>query len=149
MDEPAAGPGLFPQYFVSKLASKHVKVVLGGQGADETFGGYSRYLIAYLEQCLKGGIEGTQENPKYVVTFQSILPNLRQLEGYEPLLSYYWEKGLFEPEDRRYFRLVDRSNSIIRLIDKDFLPDRQEYDLYENYRNIFYSASFILPTADL
>jgi asparagine synthase (glutamine-hydrolysing) len=140
MDEPAAGPGLFPQYFVSKLAGEHVKVVLGGQGGDETFGGYSRYLIAYLEQCLKGGIEGTQENPKYVVTFESILPNLRQLEGYEPLLSYYWEKGLFEPEDRRYFRLVDRSNSLIRLIDKDFLPDRQEYDLYENYRNIFYSA---------
>jgi asparagine synthase (glutamine-hydrolysing) len=140
MDEPAAGPGLFPQYFVSKLAGEHVKVVLGGQGGDETFGGYSRYLIAYLEQCLKGGIEGTQENPKYIVTFESILPNLRQLEGYEPLLSYYWEKGLFEPEDRRYFRLVDRSNSLMRLIDQDFLPDRQEYDLYENYRNVFYSA---------
>jgi asparagine synthase (glutamine-hydrolysing) len=140
MDEPAAGPGLFPQYFVSKLASEHVKVVLGGQGGDETFGGYSRYLIAYLEQCLKGGIEGTQENPKFVVTFESILPNLRQLEGYESLLRYYCEKGLFESEDRRYFRLIDRSDSIIRLIDKDFLPDRQEYDLYENYRNIFYSA---------
>jgi asparagine synthase (glutamine-hydrolysing) len=140
MDEPAAGPGLFPQYFVSKLASEHVKVVLGGQGADETFGGYSRYLIAYLEQCLKGGIDGTQENPKYVVTFESILPNLRQLEGYEPLFRYYFEKGLFEPEDRRYFRLVDRSNNIIDLIDKDFLPDRQEYDVYENYRNVFYSA---------
>jgi asparagine synthase (glutamine-hydrolysing) len=140
MDEPAAGPGLFPQYFVSKLASEHVKVVLGGQGGDETFGGYSRYLIAYLEQCLKGGIDGTQENPKYVVTFESILPNLRQLEGYESLIRYYCEKGLFESEDSRYFRLIDRSNSIIGLIDKDFLPDRQEYDLYENYRNIFYSA---------
>ncbi|MCB1202244.1 MAG: asparagine synthase (glutamine-hydrolyzing), partial [Leptospiraceae bacterium] len=32
MDEPVAGPGVFPQYMVSKFASEHVKVVLGGQG---------------------------------------------------------------------------------------------------------------------
>ena len=56
MDEPCAGPGLFSQYMVSKLASKHVKVALGGQGGDEIFGGYARYAVAYLEQCLKGAI---------------------------------------------------------------------------------------------
>ena len=32
LDEPLAGPGLFPQYAVSKLAREHVTVVLGGQG---------------------------------------------------------------------------------------------------------------------
>ena len=32
LDEPVAGPGLFPQYIVARLASKHVKVILGGQG---------------------------------------------------------------------------------------------------------------------
>ena len=131
MDEPAAGPGVFPQYFVSKLASQHVKVVLGGQGGDETFGGYSRYLIAYLEECLKGGIQGVQDNSKYVVTFESILPNLQQLQGYEPLLGYFWEKGLFESEDRRYFRLVDRSNSTLDFINEEYLPRKNEYDLFE------------------
>ena len=50
LDEPLAGPGLFPQYAVSKLASKHVTVVLGGQGGDEVFGGYARYLIGYLNK---------------------------------------------------------------------------------------------------
>ena len=44
LDTPVAGPGSFPQYMVSKLAAEHVKVVLGGQGGDEIFGGYARYL---------------------------------------------------------------------------------------------------------
>jgi len=140
MDEPAAGPGLFPQYCVSKLASEHVKVVLGGQGGDEIFGGYIRYLMVYLEQCLKGGIEGTQEAQKYVVTFESILPNLCQLQGYQSLLCYFWQEGLFEPEDRRYFRLIDRSNSVHGLINQDLLPGKREYDPYETYRELFYST---------
>lgn len=140
MDEPAGGPGLFSQYFVSKLASQHVKVVLGGQGGDEIFGGYIRYLIAYLERCLKGGIEGTQEDQKYIVTFDSILPNLTQLRGYESLLKDFLQKGVFEPEDKRYLSLIDRGGALRNLINPDFLPDRRDYDGYEIYRNLFYAS---------
>lgn len=43
LDEPAAGPAAFPLLLVAELAREHVGVVLGGQGADETFGGYARY----------------------------------------------------------------------------------------------------------
>jgi asparagine synthase (glutamine-hydrolysing) len=42
-DEPAAWPSSVSLYFVSKLASEHVKVVLTGEGSDELFGGYERY----------------------------------------------------------------------------------------------------------
>jgi asparagine synthase (glutamine-hydrolysing) len=42
-DEPIAHPSSVPLYFVSKLASEHVKVVLTGEGADELLAGYDKY----------------------------------------------------------------------------------------------------------
>ena len=42
-DEPLAHPSSVALYKVSELASKHVKVVLTGEGSDELFGGYERY----------------------------------------------------------------------------------------------------------
>jgi asparagine synthase (glutamine-hydrolysing) len=42
-DEPIAHPSSIPLYFVSKLASEHVKVVLTGEGSDELLAGYDRY----------------------------------------------------------------------------------------------------------
>lgn len=43
MDQPLADPSCIALYFVSKLASEYVKVVLSGEGADELFGGYNIY----------------------------------------------------------------------------------------------------------
>jgi asparagine synthase (glutamine-hydrolysing) len=42
-DEPIAHPSSVPLYFVSRLAADHVKVVLTGEGSDETLAGYGRY----------------------------------------------------------------------------------------------------------
>ncbi len=43
MDEPASDPAVVALYFVANIASKDVKVVLSGEGADEFFGGYNYY----------------------------------------------------------------------------------------------------------
>lgn len=137
MDEPAAGPGVFPQYFVSKLARENVTVVLGGQGGDEIFGGYARYLVAYLEQVLKGAIFGTQEEGKYLVTWDNIAPNLSLLRQYQPMLQSFWGDGLFEEMDRRYFRLVSRMEDADTLISADAWNPQSRARMLESFQQVF------------
>ncbi len=49
-DEPLGFDSSIPLYFVSKLAQEHVKVVLTGEGSDETLAGYGRYTKALHER---------------------------------------------------------------------------------------------------
>ena len=76
MDDPLADPAAVPQFFLSKLARKHVKVALSGEGADEIFGGYgiynephslrmfantgrlTNYAIHYLARLMPEGVKG-------------------------------------------------------------------------------------------
>lgn len=74
LDQPSADASCIALYFVSKIASQYVKVVLSGEGADELFGGYNIYhepadLAAY--QQLPRGLR------KAVASFVEHLPNFR------------------------------------------------------------------------
>lgn len=64
MDDPLADPACVPLYFVAREASKRVKVVLSGEGADELFGGYNIYrepqslaFFRYVPALLKRNVK--------------------------------------------------------------------------------------------
>jgi asparagine synthase (glutamine-hydrolysing) len=140
MDEPAAGPGLFPQFMVSRLAAQHVKVCLGGQGGDEIFGGYARYVIASVEEALKAAIYGESEEGGHAVALEAIAPNLPNIREYVPLLTRFWQRGLFESTERRYFALMDRSEGALDAWTADF---RRRYDreaVFGRFRAVFEEA---------
>ena len=134
LDFPVAGPGSFPQFIVSQEASRHGKVILGGQGGDEIFGGYTRYLVAYFEQCIRAAIDGTMRDGNFVVTYESIIPNLVALRNYKPMLQSFWREGLFEDLDARYFRLINRTPDLKGEVALHALGD---YSPFETFQEIF------------
>jgi asparagine synthase (glutamine-hydrolysing) len=76
LDEPLADPSLLPTHLLSRLAARHVKVVVGGDGGDELWGGYPthrahRYSMLYaklpaqLRARVAGGVDRLPVDDRY------------------------------------------------------------------------------------
>lgn len=66
MDEPEANPSCVPLYFLTKLASKDVTVILSGEGADELFAGYANYGYHSHSKIVRALGENLKKLPKKI-----------------------------------------------------------------------------------
>jgi asparagine synthase (glutamine-hydrolysing) len=63
LDQPVEGPAVFGKLHVAEMVGSRVKVVLGGQGGDELFGGYDWYVKALFTATCFGGHDALGSRP--------------------------------------------------------------------------------------
>ena len=86
LDEPFCDPAFVPTYGLSLMTKQHVKVALSGDGGDEVFGGYPKYLRG--------------ENAHFRLPFSSWIPDLLRRVPWRPrgMDRIYWRT--LKPYDR-------------------------------------------------
>ena len=116
-DEPFADPSAIPTYAVSEAASKHIKVVLNGEGADELFGGYRRHtaiksfsklqrILSIIPERVIGGVFNHLPKPSVSRSAYGFAHRfLRGLNASEVERYLIWSSdGFSESEKREYWR---------------------------------------------
>ena len=136
-DEPMWGTASVALYFVSQLASQHVKVVLSGEGSDELFAGYDRYWLTQLNasslpvyQLLPAG---TRNAIRSLLLDGPLPERLRRALGHtivnhhslpDRLFLENWF-GVFSPATQR------------RIGGPALLSELQSVDVYASHRELF------------
>ena len=103
-DEPTAGPGVYSQWKVMGLAHEAgLRVLLDGQGGDETLAGYERYLPLRLRDLLAGG-----DLPGFARRFGDVARRLGPTHALALTLEAWIPRGLFAPLRRTFGQGKDR-----------------------------------------
>lgn len=134
-DEPFGSASIYAQWKVMEQASKHVTVILDGQGGDEVFGGYAHYRSAFLSQLLVAfkPVELANELYHSIRMYSSLKQMMSMLKGFplclvpanmKPLLYLRWKKDIVRAA---LARINMESGSIpFRFITSSFVPNLNE-----------------------
>jgi asparagine synthase (glutamine-hydrolysing) len=139
LDEPVVGPGIFPQYEVAKLAAKKVKVILGGQGGDELFAGYHRYVRCLLEQTIVDNYRIKNFN-----SFRPIKNILCKLSPRE--ITIFFGSRFLEDLPSRYWLLVRQLNRNYSYFSPDFINSEKTAMQREKFQALFNSTNSSLDS---
>ena len=92
IEEPRVGQS-YPNFYVSQLARKFVKVALAGTGGDELFGGYPwRYYRAVVNDDFEHYVD------KYYLFWQRLIPNTVIKRVFQPVwrdVEHVWTRDIF------------------------------------------------------
>lgn len=146
LDEPSANVSAVPLYFLSKLASEQVKVVLSGEGADEMFGGYNEYNVSKKEQMYLS-------LPHFLrATFAGIAKCLPHFKGRNTLIKY--GNNL----EKRYYNKTEMflPKEVGEVLKSEYMHELTPFDLCKPFheevkkeddvlRKMFIDINFWLP----
>lgn len=127
LDEPLADPSAIAVYFLARLASKDLKVVMSGEGADELFGGY----LSYLEDNKTNYYRKIPFCIRHILSnMVSCLPDIRGL-------NFIYRHGRkLEMEYLGINRICrDKEALNITRLNKQLLPSDITKQYYQDYEN--------------
>ena len=152
MDEPLADPSAAALYFVTNIASKHVKVALSGEGADEIFGGYNIYHEPYsvswynkIPYFIRRGIGIVVYPFRKHTGFNFLYRRSKKLED-----RYVGNAFIFEPSESNKI-LSYKDNRAFKELTKPYYDKTKNYDSVSKMQYIdfnFWLIGDILLKAD-
>jgi len=138
MDYPEMGPGIYPQYYVCRLAREHVKVILGGQGGDEVFAGYPWFVDIELEHVIANESNPLRKLSAIVSFLKLAKQNGRLLAEAKRLFIRLFNNPSMEIEERFYRdRALHSEEELTGMFSQAFLSRVAGYSPRDSFYRVF------------